>query len=102
MQTIQIVKQSASYYLRVTLGEVEGLTTRMLRGSREGVASGVADSGIHRLANALHLLPHRATTVDSVGIKLDSHGLWVEVIETDLNLKYVLLATSLNLHVAEV
>jgi hypothetical protein len=64
MQTIQIVKQSASYYLRVTLGEVEGLTTRMLRGSREGVASRVAASGIHRLANALHLLPNRVSAVD--------------------------------------
>jgi hypothetical protein len=54
------------------------------------------------LAYALHLLPHRATAVDAVGIKLDPHRLGVEVVEIDLNLKYVLLATSLNLHFAEV
>jgi hypothetical protein len=54
------------------------------------------------LANALHLLPHGSTAHDAVGVKLDLNCRRVEVIETDLNLKYVLLATSLNLHFAEV
>jgi hypothetical protein len=53
------------------------------------------------LANELHLLPLRAAAVDSVGIKLDSHGLRVKVIKINLNVKDVLLTTSLNLHFAE-
>jgi hypothetical protein len=53
------------------------------------------------LANALHLLPHGSIASGAVSVKLYPHRLGVEVIEKDLNLKYVLLATSLNLHFAE-
>jgi hypothetical protein len=53
------------------------------------------------LANALHLPPH-GSPHDAVGAKLYPHRLGIKVVETDLNLKYVLLATGLNLHVAEV
>ena len=46
-------------------------------------------------ANALHLLPHRATAIGSVGIEVDSHNLGIEVIEIELHLKYVLLTTTI-------
>jgi len=44
------------------------------------------------LANPLHLLSHRSAARDAVGVKFYPHGLGGEVIETDLNLKYVLRA----------
>jgi len=54
------------------------------------------------LAGELHLLPHRGTAHDALGAKLYPHRLGIEVIEMNLNLKYVMLATSLNLHFAKV
>ena len=74
---------------------------RWRAGRRHSRAVNVAARRAGQLANALHLLPHGSAAHDAVGVKLDSHRLGVEVIETDLNLKYVLLATSLNLHFAE-
>ena len=53
------------------------------------------------MAHALHLLPHGSVAVDSVGIKLDPHGLRLEVGEMDLNLKYVLRPVCLHLHFTE-
>jgi hypothetical protein len=55
-----------------------------------------------QLAGELHLLPHRGTAHDALGAKLYPHRLGIEVIEMNLNLKYVMLATSLNLHFAKV
>jgi hypothetical protein len=51
---------------------------------------------------ALHFFSYGISSVDSVGVKLYPHCLGIEVIETDLNLKYVLPATGLNLHFAKV
>ena len=53
-------------------------------------AVNVAARRAGQLANALHLLPHGGTAHDAVGVKLYPHCLGVEVIEIDLNLKYVL------------
>ena len=75
---------------------------RWWAGRRHRRAVNVAARRAGQLANALHLLPHRSAAVDSVGIKLDSHRLRVEIIEIDFNLKNVLLRVSLNLHFAEV
>jgi hypothetical protein len=47
-------------------------------------------------------MQHGSTALDAVGVKLYPHCLGIEVIETDLNLKYVLPATGLNLHFAKV
>jgi len=41
-------------------------------------------------ARALHLLPHRFVAVGTFGIKLDPHGLRIEVIQIYLNVKEVL------------
>ena len=61
-----------------------------------------AAGSVRQRACALHFLPYGIAAVDSVGVKLYPHCLGVEVIETDLNLKYVLAATGLNLHFAKV
>ena len=61
-------------------------------GRRHSRAVNVAARRAGQLASVLHLLPHGFTAVDSVGIKLYPHRLGVEIIEIDLNLKYVLLA----------
>jgi len=53
------------------------------------------------LANALHLLPDGSTAYDAVGIKFYPHRRRIEIIETDLNLEYVLLATCFDRHFAE-
>jgi hypothetical protein len=53
------------------------------------------------LANALHLLPHRGTAHDAVGVKLYAHRLGVEFIEIHLHFKYVPVAVSLKFHFAE-
>jgi hypothetical protein len=47
------------------------------------------------LTNALHLLPHRITAADAVGVKLQAHRPGVEIIEVDMNLKYVLTVSAL-------
>ena len=52
-------------------------------------------------SRALHFLPYGIAAVDSVGIKLDSHRIRVEIIEKDLDLKDVLVRVGLDLHVAE-
>lgn len=54
-----------------------------------------------QLPDAMHLLSVRTVAIDAVGIQLDLHGIRIEIIEIDLNLKDVLLAVSLNLHAAE-
>jgi hypothetical protein len=54
-----------------------------------------------QLVNA-HLLSDGCTAVDTIGVKLYSYGVGIEIIEPDLSLKYVLPITSFNLHFAEV
>jgi hypothetical protein len=61
---------------------------RWWAGRRHSSAVNVAARRAGRLANALHLLPHGSSAHDAVGVKLYPHRLGVEVIETDLNLKY--------------
>jgi hypothetical protein len=54
-----------------------------------------------QLANALHLLPHQATAVDSVGIKFYAQSIRVKTAEINLNLEYVIPLVSRYLHFAE-
>ena len=73
--------------------------SRACRGHRYAI--GVAAGPANYLANAFHLLPHRAVAVDSVGIELDSHRIRVKVIEINLSLKHVLIPIGLDLHFTE-
>ena len=75
---------------------------RWWAGRRHSRAVNIAARRAGQLANALHFLPHASAAHDPGGVKLYPHRLGVEVIEKDLNLEYVLLAASLNLHFAEV
>ena len=43
-------------------------------------------------AGALHLLPHRGTTLDPVGVKLYLDRARIEVVDIDLDLESVLVA----------
>jgi len=70
--------------------------------SRHRRAVNIATRRAGQLANAFHFLPQGSTAHAAVGVKLYPHRLRVEVMETDLNLKYMLLATSLNRHFAKV
>ena len=69
---------------------------------RHSRAEDVAARRAGQLADALHLLPYGSTVHDAVGVKLYPHRLGVEIIEIELNLKYVLLTASLDLHFAKV
>jgi hypothetical protein len=64
-------------------------------------AISVTVSSTYQLTNALHLLPNRAVTVDSVGIKLYLNRIRVEFIEINVSLKHMLRLVTLDLHVAE-
>jgi hypothetical protein len=55
-----------------------------------------------QFANALHLLPDGNAAHDAAGVQLYPHRVGIEIVEQDLNLKFVLAATSFNLHFAEV
>ena len=48
-----------------------------------------------------HLLSHGTTAIDSVGIEFYSHRLGVESVETNLNLKYVLIPFGFQIHLTE-
>src|SRR5437867_3475899 len=75
---------------------------RWWAGRRHGRVVNVAARRAGQLANARHLLPHRSTAHDAVGVKLYPHRLGVEVAKINLNVKDVLFATSFNLHLAKV
>lgn len=64
--------------------------------------SNIATRRTCQLANARHLVSQWRDAHDSVGVKLHLHGLRIDVIEIELNFKYMLLARSLNLHFAKV
>ena len=53
------------------------------------------------MTNAHHPLPHRITAADTVGVQVQAHRLGVEIMEVDMNLKYVLFAPCLDLRFAE-
>jgi hypothetical protein len=53
------------------------------------------------LTNALHLPPHRIAAAHAVCVQLQAHRLGVEIIEVDMNLKYVLFVPYLDLRFAE-
>ena len=53
------------------------------------------------MTNAFHLLPHRITAADAVSVQLQAHRLGVEIIEVDMNLKFVLFVPYLDLRFAE-
>src|SRR5512143_1409996 len=53
------------------------------------------------LLSELHFLSHRSVIVNTVGIKFYLHSCRVEIMEIDLNLEYMLLPMSLDLHIAE-
>ena len=48
------------------------------------------------LANARHLLAHGSAAAQSFCVEFDSYRVRIEVIEPELNLKYVLLTTGLS------
>src|SRR5208283_762289 len=75
---------------------------RWWAGDRHSRAVSITARGADQLANTLHLVALRSIALDAGCVKLYPHRLGVEVIEKDLNLKQVLIATSLNLHLAEV
>src|ERR1035438_9874947 len=69
------------------------------RGHGRAVPVAARRSG--QLADALHLLSHWASPVNSVGIKLNGYGVRVEVTEIDLNVKDMMLAFCLHLQLTE-
>ena len=71
---------------------------RWRSGRGHGGAVAVAARRARQLADALHLLSHRAAAVTSVGIKLNAYRVRIEVMEIDLNIKDMLPAFSLHLH----
>src|SRR5512145_3371016 len=73
-------------------GVVRGCGGRRHRG-----AVNVAARLAGQLANALHLLPRWSAAVDSISIEFDSHRIWVEIVQINLNLKIVPLRVSGNL-----
>ncbi|MGA7145219.1 MAG: hypothetical protein WBY47_12000 [Desulfobacterales bacterium] len=74
---------------------------RRRAGCRHGRGVNVAARRTGRLANAPHLLPYGRTAHDAIGVKRHPHRLGIDVVEINLNLKYVLFATSFNHHFAE-
>ena len=55
----------------------------------------------HQRPYARHFLTYRTVAISSIGIKFDSHRIWIEVVEVDLNVKCVLFRICLDCHFAE-
>jgi hypothetical protein len=59
----------------------------------------VAADGTDQLPGTLHFLPHQTISlVDPVGIQHGAHCFRVEIIETNLDVKYMLFTARFNLY----